>query len=322
MLLTLDSGRMEKLLLTGATGFIGKELAAKLVDKGYEVHTLERYVTGRYSFDKSKNIINHYGTLTDFPAIKNIVKDVQPDYVVHLAAISPVSFSYDHYIEVTESNYVGTVNLAEACYREVPHFKQFIMAGTSEEYGMTLTDSKKKLTEDSLLSPNSPYAVAKVAADLYLKYMNEAYGFPFTTIRPYNTYGRKENSHFFVERTITQMLKGDKVYLGDKSTIRDWIYVDDHVDAYVKTIGNKEAIGEIIQVCSGKGYTTEETAKTIARLTDFKGEVIWNSTPKRPLDARILIGDNSKARKILGWEPKYTLEEGLKKTIEYWKNTL
>ena len=121
------------------------------------MHTLERYVTGRYSFERSTKLINHYATLTDFPAIRNVIREVQPDYVLHLAAISPVSFSYDHY-RVTEANYVGTVNLAESCYREVPHFKQFIMAGTSEEYGMTLTDKNKKLTEDSPLHPHrTPY---------------------------------------------------------------------------------------------------------------------------------------------------------------------
>jgi nucleoside-diphosphate-sugar epimerase len=280
---------------------------------------LERYVTGRYSSDKKSQISTHYATLTDFPAIRKIVRDAQPDYVIHLAAISPVSFSYDHYIEVTEANYLGTVNLAEACYREVPHFRQFIMAGTSEEYGMTLKNAKSKLTEESELSPNSPYAVAKVAADLYLRYMYQAYKFPFTVLRPYNTFGRKDNKHFFIERTITQMLNGDTVYLGDKSAVRDWIYVDDHVDGYVKALGNKKAIGEIIQLCSGKGYTTGETARIIAKLTGFEGEIVWNATQKRPLDAKVLIGDNSKAKKLLNWAPRYTLEEGLRKTVALWK---
>ncbi len=313
---------MDRVLLTGASGFIGQELAPRLLKEGYEVHTLERYVTGRYSFDRNTKVITHYATLTDLPAIKNIIRDVQPDYVVHLAAISPVSFSFDHYIEVTEANYVGTINLAESCYREVPHFKQFVMAGTSEEYGMTLKDKNKKLTEDSVLHPNSPYAVAKVAADMYLRFMYEAYNFPYTIMRPYNTYGRKDNSHFFIERTIAKMLEGNKVYLGDKSAVRDWLFVDDHVEAYVKALGNKKAIGEVIQVCTGKGYTTEETAKIIAKLTGFKGEIVWNSTPKRPLDAQVLIGDNSKAKRILDWEPKFTLEEGLKKDIEHWKKSV
>ena len=310
---------MSRIMVTGASGFIGSELVSRLVKDGHELHVLARYVTGRYSSDKKSQISTHYATLTDFPAIRKIVRDAQPDYVIHLAAISPVSFSYDHYIEVTEANYLGTVNLAEACYREVPHFRQFIMAGTSEEYGMTLKNAKSKLTEESELSPNSPYAVAKVAADLYLRYMYQAYKFPFTVLRPYNTFGRKDNKHFFIERTITQMLNGDTVYLGDKSAVRDWIYVDDHVDGYVKALGNKKAIGEIIQLCSGKGYTTGETARIIAKLTGFEGEIVWNATQKRPLDAKVLIGDNSKAKKLLNWAPRYTLEEGLRKTVALWK---
>ena len=110
------------------------------------------------------------------------------------------------------------------------------------------------------------------------------------------------------------------MHLGDRGTVRDWVYIDDHVDAYVKALGNEKAIGEVLQICTGKGHTTEQTADTIAKLTGFKGKVMWNSTPKRPLDAKILIGDNSKARKILRWAPKYDLEQGLKKTIAYWKS--
>ena len=246
------------------------------------------------------------------------MKDVQPEYCIHLAAVSAVSFSYEHPIEVNEANYLGTINLAEAC-KEVPHFKQFIFAGTSEEYGITLKGAKQYLTEESELNPNSPYAVSKIAADIYLRYMYKAYGFPVTILRPFNTYGRKSNAHFFIERTITQMLNGKDVYLGDKTTVRDWLYVDDHVNGYMKALGNRKAIGEVIQLCTGNSYTTEETAKIIAKLTDFKGKINWDATQQRPLDARVLRGDNSKAKRLLGWEPHYTLEEGLKRTIDYWK---
>ena len=313
---------MEKVLLTGATGFIGKELSKKLLERGYEVHALERYVTGRYNLDYDANLIRHYANLTDYPAIRHIVKEVQPDYCIHTAAISAVSFSYDHYIEVNEANYLGTINLAESCYRDVPHFKQFLFSGTSEEYGLALEKKEDKINEGTELKPNSPYAISKVASDLYLRYMGMAYRFPYTILRPFNTYGRKDNKHFFIERTISQMLRNPngKIYLGDPDAIRDWVYVDDHVDAYFKALGNVKAIGEVIQFSTGKGYTTKETAELIAKLTDFRGEIVWHATPERPLDARILIGDYSKVKGLLGWEPKYGLEEGLKKTIEYWRS--
>ena len=311
---------MSKILVTGGTGFIGKELISKLIEKGHSIIAIERYVTGRYTLDKSDKVELHNANLTDHPAVREIIKKTQPEYVIHLAAISPVSFSYDHYVEVTNVNYLGTINLAESCYREVPNFKQFIFAGTSEEYGMTLQNPDQKLKENSELSPNSPYAVAKVASDLYLRYMYLAYKFPYTILRPYNTYGRKGNVHFFTERVITQMLTQNDVYLGDPEAVRDWLYVDDHVEGYIKALGNQKAIGESIQLCTGKGYTTKETAEMIANLTNFKGQIHWNATQKRPLDAKVLIGDNSKAKELIGWEPKVYLEEGLKKTIQYYKD--
>ena len=311
---------MSKILVTGGTGFIGKELISKLIEKGHSIIAIERYVTGRYTLDKNDKVELHNANLTDHPAVREIIKKTQPEYVIHLAAISPVSFSYDHYVEVTNVNYLGTINLAESCYREVPNFKQFIFAGTSEEYGMTLQNPDQKLKENSELSPNSPYAVAKVASDLYLRYMYLAYKFPYTILRPYNTYGRKGNVHFFTERVITQMLTQNDVYLGDPEAVRDWLYVDDHVEGYIKALGNQKAIGESIQLCTGKGYTTKETAEMIANLTNFKGQIHWNATQKRPLDAKVLIGDNSKAKELIDWEPKVYLEEGLKKTIQYYKD--
>ena len=306
-----------RILLTGSTGFIGSALLPALLAAGHEVHTIERYVTGRYSLDA--NAIAHYANLTDYSAIRHIVKQVQPDAVIHLAAISAVSFSYDHPIEVSEVNYLGSVNLAEACYKEVPDFQQFLNASTSEIYGMTLTDPTQKLTEASPLAPNSPYAVAKTAFHYYLEYMKQAYDFPYTELRPFNTFARRNNKHFFIERTITQMLTQDKVTLGDPTAIRDWLYADAHVDGYLKALGNKNAIGRAFNLSTGIGYTTKETAELIAELTGFKGRIIWHATQPRPLDAKILIGDNAQARKLLGWQPGYTLTEGLKKAIEYWK---
>ena len=309
---------MGKLLLTGATGFIGSALLPRLMKEGYEVHTLERYVTGRYSIDKEA--IVHYANLEDKVATQEVVRKVKPDYVIHLAAISAVSYSYNHYAEVSNANYLGSVNLAEAC-RQEGNLKTFITAGTSEMYGMTLTNRYSYLDERDKLTPNSPYAVAKAAFSSYLKYMHMAYGFPFIEMRPFNTYGRKKNTHFFIERTITQMLTGKEVRLGDKSAIRDWLYVDDHVEGYLKALKSSKAIGESINLCTGIGYTTEETASIIAKMLDFKGTIKWNSSDCRPLDAKILIGSNTKAKMLLNWEYKYHLPEGLKKTIDYWRDS-
>jgi len=306
-----------KVLVTGGSGFIGAELLPKLVELGHEVCSLERYVTGRYVLGARTATV--FGDLRDGFSIRKLVKDVQPEAVIHLAAISPVAYSYDHPQEVFEVNALGTINLAEACLREVPDFKHFLYAGTSEEYG---NQDKFPVTENAELRPNSPYSVSKVAADKYLQYMRAAYDFPVTVLRPFNTYGRKDNTHFVVERTITQMLQGKTVRLGDPTPARDFIYVDDHVDAYLTCLNNPKAKGEVFNFCTGRDITIKGLIGLISKLTGFKGKVQWNTIPARPLDIKKLVGSYEKAKKVLEWRPKYTLEEGLKKTIEFWESKL
>jgi len=311
--------KCKKVLVTGGSGFIGSHLIPELVKLGYDVYSLERYVTGRYVLGGHRTVKTVFGDLCDSFHIRNVIRNIQPDAVVHLASISAVSYSYDHPNEVSETNFLGTVNLAESCLREVPHFKHFLLAGTSEEYG----DQKNvPIKETAELHPNSPYAVSKVAADKYLQYMRDAYVFPVTILRNFNTYGRKENTHFVVERIITQMLQEKRITLGNPKPIRDLLYVDDHVNSYTTCLGNEKAIGEEFNFCTGRGTSIAQLVKTIERLTNFKGEVIWNTIPERPLDIAVLVGDYSKAKRILGWKPKFTLEKGLELTVKFWKEKL
>lgn len=304
-----------RILVTGGSGFIGSHLIPKLVELGNEVWSLERYVTGRYVLGALTKTV--FGDLRDSFTVRKLVREIQPEAVIHLASISPVAYSYDHPQEVFEVNTLGTINLAEACLREVPHFRHFLFAGTSEEYGNQV---EFPIKENAELRPNSPYAVSKVGADKYLQYMRDAYDFPITILRPFNTYGRKDNMHFVVERTITQMLRGKTVRLGDPTPIRDLMYVDDHVNAYLTCLDNEKAKGEVFNFCTGKGVTIKELVELIGKLLNFDGEVIWNAIPARPLDIKKLIGSYEKAKRMLGWEPRYTLEEGLSKTISFWKS--
>jgi len=305
-----------RILVTGGTGFIGSHLIPKLLEEGHEVYSLERYVTGRYVLGEVKAV---FADLRDSFAVRKVVREVMPEVVIHLASISPVAYSYDHPQEVFETNTMGTINLAEACLREVHHFEHFLFAGTSEEYG---NQDTFPITENAELRPNSPYAVSKVAADKYLQYMRDAYGFPVTILRPFNTYGRKDNTHFVVERTITQMLKGEIVRLGDPTPVRDFLYIDDHVEAYLACLNNEKAKGEVFNFCTGRGVSIKELVELISRLIGFKGEIKWSTIPARPLDIKKLVGSYEKAKRVLGWEPKVPLEEGLKRTIEFWSKKL
>lgn len=309
-----------KILVTGGTGFIGTHLVKELVKNNEEVYSLERYVTARYALPK--DVMTFFGDLKDAFKIKEIIRKVQPDAVIHLAAISAVSYSYDHPQEVFEVNTLGTLNLAESCLREIPHFRHFLFAGTSEEYGC---GHNSPIPETAELRPNSPYAVSKVAADRYLQYMRDAYDFPITILRPFNTYDRSKTGdrHFVVEKIITQMLEAKKeVLLGDPSPKRDLLYVADHVSAYLTCLYNEKAIGNVFNFGQGESISMAELANKIADIIGWSGDIIWHTIPKRPLDIDTLEADISKGKAVLGWKPKYSLENGLEKAINNWRNRL
>lgn len=283
------------------------------------MYGLERYVTGRTFYRKDERINRVFGDLCDHHAIRQIINSIQPEVVFHLAALSPVAISYEQPTIVNSTNYLATINLAEACMRQVDGFKHFIFAGTSEEYG---NQEAFPIRETARFFPNSPYAVSKVAANHYLNFMHDAYDFPVTVCRPFNTYGRVGTTHFVVERIISQILQGsDILYLGDPLPVRDLMFREDHVDAYLTVFGNPEqSIGEAFNFCTGEGFAIMELVSLIIEKTGFKGRVIWNSIPKRPLDIDTLIGDPTKAQQILKWQSKYSLSEGLELTISELRN--
>src|SRR5580704_5532847 len=308
-----------RILVTGATGFVGSRLLERLAELGgHDLYSLQRYVTGRYVLGADHGVKVVFCDLRDHFAIKCALREVQPDVVFHLAAISPVSYSYDHPNEVLDANLIGTVNLAESCLREVPHFKHFLFASTSETFG----NGPFPKREDTPQAPNSPYSVSKHATEKYVLYMWDAYKFPATVLRPFNTYGRRDNTHFLVERMVVQMLRGDLVKLGDPTPERDLLYVEDHVDAYLSCLNHPKALGQTFNFGTGERITVGAVAEKLAALTGFKGEILWNTIPKRPLDIQILYGDSTKAKTVLGWAPKFSLDEGLRLTMEFWKKKL
>jgi nucleoside-diphosphate-sugar epimerase len=297
-----------KILVTGSTGFIGSHLVPRL--KGHEVHVLDRYVTGRLRGEEGDSFI-HILDLTDFTEVRSLIMKLKPEVVIHLAAISPVSYSFRHPMEIMETNACATVNLAEAC-SAVSGFQHMIAAGTTEEYGMT---SDRPATEEARCAPNSPYSVSKLTATKYLQYLHMAKGFPVTVLRSTNTYGRTKDGHFFVEKTVRQMLGNGDVALGDPSPVRDFMYVDDHVDAYLKVMDNRDdSIGEVFNFSTGEYATVRQYAERIARVLDFKGRISWNSIAERPLDIQDHRIDSSKAKKALGWSAGMRFEDGIAKT--------
>jgi dTDP-glucose 4,6-dehydratase len=317
----------KKVLITGVTGFIGNNLAERLIEKGYSVYGVIKYVVARdlKKIDRiSKNLTPVTCDITDKHAVKNMLNTVIPDYVIHLAAMSPVRLSFQHPFEFQQANYLGTLNIAHSMM-DLPdaESRRLVVASTAEVYG--IRPENKPYKEEMALRPSSPYSVSKAAMDMYIRMMMNSFGLNATIMRCVNTYGRKYDKGFFIEYVINEMLKGKKIYIGAPDSIRDYMYVDDHVNAYIMAMESKDAKGEAFNVSTGKGVTNGEAAKIIADIIGFdKNKLVLGSYPPgyphRPLasDQPYLVLDSSKIRNLLGWRPTVTLEQGLEKTINHW----
>ena len=323
----MELGR-KKVLITGITGFIGAELAKKLVQRGYDIYGFIRHVIGRDldSLEEIKNKITLITCdITDYFSVRESIKKVFPDYVIHLAALSPVRLSFEHPFDFQKNTFLGAVNVAEAIKDLFgPDKVRLIVASTAEVYGM---QDVKPSTEDLRLEPSSPYAVAKASMDMYIRMLFKVYNFNAVLLRNANTFGRKYDDGFFTEYIVTEMLKGNNIYVGAPDSIRDYMYVDDHINSYILAMENPRARGEVFNIAGGKGYTNKEWTLKIAEIIRFPLNKIFFGEyppgyPKRPIksDQPYLVLNPSKAERILGWKQTVSPEEGLKKTIDYWKN--
>ena len=327
-----------RIFVTGYTGFLGYHLANHLVDRGHKIGVLARNVASSdrpvaqntesmIRGERRKGISYYYGDLTDYLNVQDSLSDFKPEVIIHLGAQTSVAYSFTHSPEVFNVNFLGTMNMAEAARRNLSTLKRFIFSGSVEEYGIQTKFPTKETAE---LRAASPYGVAKIAAEKYLKYLNQAYGFPAIIFRNTNSYGRKHNHQFVIESIIYQMYqRKSPIKLGDPHPIRDFIFESDLLDAYLLAAesNNKKLLGESINISTGRAVSIKELAQKIAKITGYKGKIRWHSFPRRALEIPRLQVDNHKARKLLKWKPKISLEEGLKITASYYspktnKNTL
>lgn len=317
----------KKSLITGITGFIGAELAHRLLEEGHEVYGFVQHVVGR-DLSMIEDIKDKINIITcdirNYFSVRHSIKKVNPDLVFHLAALSPVRLSFEMPYDFQETTYLGTVNIAEAI-RDLygPEKVRLIVASTAEVYGI---QEEKPFTEDLRLEPSSPYAVAKASMDMYIRMLIRVYNFNVVLLRNSNTFGRKYDPSFFTEYTITEMLKGNDVYIGAENSVRSYMYLDDHINSYLLAM-KPEAKGEVFNISGEKGYTNKEWVLKIAELLDFPSKKVHfgkypSGYPYRPLssDQPYLVLDSSKAKRILGWKQTISPDEGLKKIIEYWKS--
>jgi nucleoside-diphosphate-sugar epimerase len=303
-------------LVTGGTGFIGSELLFRLQDKDHDVCSLARY-TSRTNKNENRRYEIKQGDIKKASELTEIIRETQPEVVIHLAALSSVQYSYDHPLENIKTNLVGTVNLAQACLREAKNLKKMIFASSLDVY----KDTPDVLqNEDSTLEePNSPYGVTKLAAEKYLLSLFRNYKFPAFIVRPSNIYGRKRGfNSSIVEKLITQMLEGKNIDVGSPEPIRDFLYISDLVNACIKLMESTSINpGHIFNISTSNPTSIGELAEKVMKLTEFKNKINWNSNSiaSRPGDPKWLVADNTKAKKILNWEPMVSLDEGIQKII-------
>ena len=316
------SNAKRNILITGADGFIGSHLTELLLEQGYPVRALSYY-----------NSFNNWGWLEDIKETRNleiITGDVRDphfcqnmtkgiDTIFHLAALIAIPYSYiapDSYID---TNVKGTLNICQAAKENGA--SRLLVTSTSEVYG---TAKYVPIDENHPKQPQSPYSASKIAADAMALSFYNAFNLPVVLVRPFNTYGPRQSARAVIPTIITQIANGRrKINLGDLSPIRDFNYVTDICNGFDLLSQCDAAIGQEINIASNTEISVYDLSLLIAELMNVEVEFVEDEQRIRPKNSEVfrLYGDNTKLRSLVGYEPKYTLQEGLKETIKWFTNS-
>lgn len=301
-----------KVLVTGGAGFIGSHLVDKLVSLGYETAVVDDLSTGSPLF-LNKEAVFYEVSITEQEKLFKIFKEWKPEIVFHLAAKTDVSSSVENPLEDARVNIYGFLNTLLAS--KEAGIKKFIFTSSAAVYG---TPRYVPVDEEHPIYPLSPYGTSKAAAEWYLSSFFGSDGFDYTILRLANVYGPRQGvkvSSGIISILIQSFLKGKNVTLYDPdSTSRDYVYVEDVVKALVLAIehGSKETLN----ISSGIETKTMEVLEKVLSLVSGKFEI----QPLRRGEIKRIYLSNLRAKNVLGWEPKTALDEGIKKTYEFFKN--
>lgn len=311
-------------LVTGAGGFIGSHLAEALALAGASVRAFVRYNSRNdYGWLETcdPKVIAHIeifrGDLVNPEAVTAAVRGC--DTVMHLGALIPIPYSYLHPREFVASNVVGTLNILEACRRF--DVSRVVHTSTSEVYGTART---ALIAEDHPLQAQSPYAATKVAADQLALSYRSSFDTPVVIVRPFNTFGPRQSARAVVPTIITQALTRDTIELGATHPTRDFVYVEDTAQAMMRCGEVQHIEGEVINVGTGVEVSVGDVLEQVLRLLDRNVSVTVSHDRMRPEESEVerLLADTSRAKALLGWEPQVDLEEGLVRTIEWFRGSL
>jgi NAD dependent epimerase/dehydratase len=309
-------------LVTGAGGFIGSHLAERLVELGARVRAMVHY-----------NALDSWGWLNKSPLageMQVIAGDISDrgsvgeamegaGYVFHLAALIAIPYSYRAPASYVRTNVEGTLNVLETA-REIG-VARIIQTSTSEVYG---TATYVPIDEAHPLQGQSPYSATKIGADKLAEAFHASFRLPVVTVRPFNTFGPRQSARAVIPTVITQCLSNEVVRLGNVCPTRDLNYVSNTVDGFLAAAEAPDAIGETINLGSGREIRIGDLAEMIVRLSGCQARIECQEERKRPENSEVerLLASNEKARRLLGWTPKVTLEDGLERTIAWMRDNL
>lgn len=316
---------MKRVLVTGADGFIGSHLVERLMENGYEVKAFTYYNSfntwgwlDTFSKEKLKHIEIFTGDIRDPNGVREAMKDVEG--VFHLAALIAIPFSYHSPDSYVDTNIKGTLNVLQAARQfEV---ERVLVTSTSEVYG---TARYVPIDEKHPYQGQSPYSATKIGADRLAESFYRSFDLPVTIVRPFNTYGPRQSARAVIPTIITQLLSGaNEIKLGSLTPTRDFNYVKDTVNGFVKIAESDKTIGEEINIATMKEISIGELAEEIIRQINPEAEIICDEQRLRPNKSEVnrLLGDNNKIKRLTDWEPQYTLADGLAETIEWIKDNM
>lgn len=306
------------ILVTGAAGFIGSHLTEELVKKGHRVKAFIRYNSsgswGWLETSPLKNEIEVYqGDIRDYDGVKESLKNI--DIVFHLAALIGIPYSYKSPLAYIKTNIEGTYNILKGSMEQ--GVKKIIHTSTSEVYGTAIY---VPIDEQHPLQAQSPYSASKIGADQLALSFYRSFDLPVAVARPFNTYGPRQSARAIIPTVITQILSGKEcIELGNLYPTRDLNYVKDTVEGLMAIAFSDRTIGEVINIGSGKEISIRELVLLISRIMNKKIEIKQDKQRLRPEKSEVerLCCDNTKIKNLTNWQSHYSLEEGLKETINW-----
>jgi nucleoside-diphosphate-sugar epimerase len=305
---------MKRVFVTGASGFVGANLVRRLLGDGHEVHVLLRHENAWRLQDLASDLRVHVADVRDSQRLLQVIGTIRPEWVFHLAVYGAYSWQTDRSV-MFDTNITGTGNLLEACLTS--KCEVLINTGSSSEYGF----KDHAPAESELPDPNSNYAATKASATLLCQSRVQDSGMRISTLRLYSVFGPYEEPRRLIPSLVVHGLKGQLPKLAAANVARDFIYTDDVTNAYI-SVAKKATTGSsaIYNVGTGKQTSLSDIVATACRLMSISATPEWDSMPNRQWDTSTWLANNRKIERELEWQPQVSLEDGLRKTIEWFHN--